>query len=530
MVLVVAACLLRPLLPIDETRYVSVAWEMRHTGSFLVPHINGVPYSHKPPLLFYLINLGWSLFGVSELSARMTVALVGLLDLLLTAHLARRLWPDDDDVGKFVPFVLLTMPLWAIMATLTMFDLLLCFFVLLAAVGLATAGGGRPAPGWSLVAAGIGGGLLAKGPVVLLFVLPPAILAPLWVPADTRTGWWRWYCWLVAALLAGIAIALLWAIPAAARGGTRYGHAILWGQTAGRIVKSFAHRRPWWWYLPILPLATLPWGCRLMGLGRRTLDRLHSPEKFCLSWSVPAFVLLSLVSGKQLHYLIPLLPALALLVARALSMGAAPSLRAELRTVAGLFLVAGISLLVLPYLTANWAQQTSHGRPFVAWAAAFMAAGVILLRMAPKSRTAAVATGSVAMVLFIILVHGVLFRQLNSAYNVAPLAARIAQLQQDGKTVAIYPRQYANQFHFAGRLDNLAGLGDAQDLQAWIKAHPLQYVVYISNRLPSGTPVIRPEFSRPFTDRWSSLWQAQALRSALLRLDADAPTTGRSNP
>ncbi|HHB76580.1 MAG TPA: glycosyltransferase, partial [Desulfobulbus sp.] len=52
LVLVITALLCRPPLPIDETRYLSVAWEMWQNHQFLVPHINGLPYSHKPPLLF----------------------------------------------------------------------------------------------------------------------------------------------------------------------------------------------------------------------------------------------------------------------------------------------------------------------------------------------------------------------------------------------------------------------------------------------------------------------------------------------
>ena len=57
---------LRPLLPVDETRYLSVAWDMWQNDNFLVPHLNGAPYSHKPPLLFWLMHLGWSIFGVND--------------------------------------------------------------------------------------------------------------------------------------------------------------------------------------------------------------------------------------------------------------------------------------------------------------------------------------------------------------------------------------------------------------------------------------------------------------------------------
>ena len=57
-VLVMAAAIsTRPPLPVDETRYLAVAWEMWQGGNYLVPHLNFEPYSHKPPLLFWLINI-----------------------------------------------------------------------------------------------------------------------------------------------------------------------------------------------------------------------------------------------------------------------------------------------------------------------------------------------------------------------------------------------------------------------------------------------------------------------------------------
>ena len=117
--LLAAAIYGRPLMPIDETRYVSVAWEMWHQGDFLVPRSNGVPYSHKPPLLFWCIHLSWLLFGVNELTARMVSPLFGLANLLLSARLARRLWPQEPAIAVMIPYVLLAIPFWAVTGTLT---------------------------------------------------------------------------------------------------------------------------------------------------------------------------------------------------------------------------------------------------------------------------------------------------------------------------------------------------------------------------------------------------------------------------
>ncbi len=62
-VLTLVAIISRPLTPLDETRYVGVAWEMWLRGDFLVPYKNGAPYDHKPPLMMWLFQFGWALTG-----------------------------------------------------------------------------------------------------------------------------------------------------------------------------------------------------------------------------------------------------------------------------------------------------------------------------------------------------------------------------------------------------------------------------------------------------------------------------------
>ncbi|MDA0369371.1 MAG: glycosyltransferase family 39 protein, partial [Proteobacteria bacterium] len=84
---VVAALIFRPLLPLDETRYLAVAWEMWRSGDLLVPELNGAFYSHKPPLLFWFINAGWRVFGPSEIWGRLVAPGFGLASVFLTHRL-----------------------------------------------------------------------------------------------------------------------------------------------------------------------------------------------------------------------------------------------------------------------------------------------------------------------------------------------------------------------------------------------------------------------------------------------------------
>ncbi len=176
----------RPLWPVDETRYLAVAWEMWQRGDFLVPYLNGAPYSHKPPLLFWLMHLGWSLFGVNEWWPRLVPPLFALANLFLIARLACRLWPERADIAVLAPWIAFGGLLWTVFSTVVLFDMLMVFFALTGMLGLVEAWRGNALRGWALLAVAIGLGVLAKGPVILLHTLPAALLAPWW--AQGRTG------------------------------------------------------------------------------------------------------------------------------------------------------------------------------------------------------------------------------------------------------------------------------------------------------------------------------------------------------
>ena len=180
--LVAVSLAVRPLLPVDETRYASVAWEMWRSGDLLVPHMNGLPYSDKPPLLFWSIQLAWAAFGVHAWAARLVPALFGLGTLVLVAGIARELWPDRPAVAARTPLVLAGLLLWAGFTGALMFDLPLAFFVA-AAVRTLLAARRRPAAGWALFAVALGLGILTKGPVALVPALAVALTAPWWSPA-----------------------------------------------------------------------------------------------------------------------------------------------------------------------------------------------------------------------------------------------------------------------------------------------------------------------------------------------------------
>jgi 4-amino-4-deoxy-L-arabinose transferase-like glycosyltransferase len=138
----------RNALPVDETRYLGVAWEMWLRGDFLVPYLNGEPYAHKPPLLFWLIHLSWSAFGVSEWAARLVTAIAGLAGAGLALPLGRLLWPRRNDLHLLAVWVLFSTLLWALWSTALMFDLLIAVCAELAWLGIILSWRGRQWSGW----------------------------------------------------------------------------------------------------------------------------------------------------------------------------------------------------------------------------------------------------------------------------------------------------------------------------------------------------------------------------------------------
>ena len=83
-----------PFFPVDETRYLSVAWEMNLHKSFIVPLQNALPYSHKPPFLFWLFNVDWLLLGINEVSLRFIPLLFSMFNITLVYKISVRLWDD----------------------------------------------------------------------------------------------------------------------------------------------------------------------------------------------------------------------------------------------------------------------------------------------------------------------------------------------------------------------------------------------------------------------------------------------------
>lgn len=510
------AIFLQPPIPMHSTRALAVAWDMWSQHQFLVPHINGAPYPEKAPLLFWLIHAGWAVFGVNDVWPRVLMVLIGAAQLILAQALARRLFPERAWVARATPWLLLGFTFGFLYSLQIMYDGLLAVWVLGALLCLAPSPR-RQAPQWFGLAACIGLGLLTKGPVMLVHIAPVWLLGPWWC-AYAREQRARWYGLGVVAILGGAVILAAWVVPAVLSSGDAYTHNLLFKQTGGRVVDAFIHRRPFWWYVPwtvVLLSPFLLWP-RLWAALASLRRPLRPGTRLVIAWLVGAFVIFSALSGKQIYYLVPELPAAAILMAAAIAnlrareapgarsawLGAWPLALASFALAALLF--------VLP-MAANAGRLHSHWlRDFAAQSAPF---GVVYLllgafvllpgrgelrRIASASLLASAAAWAlVALALY-------------PAFDMRPAAQRLAQAEQQGRPIASLG-DYGGQFEFMGRMTRpVTELDGKAALQAWAAANPRGVVIAYPRRI-SASDLRYAVLVQPYRGIWLALWDVSTL-------------------
>jgi 4-amino-4-deoxy-L-arabinose transferase-like glycosyltransferase len=314
----------RPLAHPDEGRYAEISREMVASGDWVTPRLNGFAYLQKPPLQYWATAAAYEAFGISEWTARLWTALTGLAAVLVTGFAGRRLL--GRPAGDFGALALLASPYFVVMSGINTLDMGVSLFLSAAVFAylLSRQKVTRVAErGWMLVAwAAMALAVLSKG--LIGVVLPLGTLAAYAIWHRQSAAFARLY--LLPGLALFAAITVPWFVLAA-RANPDFLEFFFLHEHFQRFTTTVHNRAgPIWYFVPILLLAVAPWivaageGGAQAWRARPDGERV-SARRFLLLWCVVVFAFFSVSQSKLPAYLLPIVPALALLAGDALASG-----------------------------------------------------------------------------------------------------------------------------------------------------------------------------------------------------------------
>jgi 4-amino-4-deoxy-L-arabinose transferase-like glycosyltransferase len=290
----------------DEPRYASIAREMATSGDWITPRLWGEPWFEKPALLYWIAGTGFRLGLGPELSPRLPVALIAVAFLGFFWWILKREF--GDRVSWFATTILGTSAAWIGFSQVGVTDLPMSA-AFAAAMLLALPWIGRGDTRFLPAAAALlGVAALAKGLVPLALAVPVVLSG-------------RGLRDLLRLRVAGpfLMVAVPWYLLCYLKNGWPFFDEFFMRHHFGRFTsEELSHVRAWWYYLAVLPGLLLPWTPLLPLLAHRS--NLKDPRRrFLLAWALFGLLLFSVSVNKLAGYVLPLFPAITVLLALRLS-------------------------------------------------------------------------------------------------------------------------------------------------------------------------------------------------------------------
>ncbi len=425
----------------EEFRWAEIAREMRATGDYLHPTINGQTYYDKPVGSYWLIvAASYVTGGVNETAARLPAAISGLIGVGLVVVLARKFY--EARVALLAGAILATCFGYVFYSRRATADLETVVGVL-AAIYLYGHNQDRKSHAWVILLwALMAATSLTKG--LLGFALPLVVMGTDSVlrgfAARRESGLFpslfgqsRWFLnwWTVMALPLGVALYLLPFLLSASETGAATGLEMVWRENLKRFVSPHNHTGPIYLYCGVIFVLAAPWSLFLPAALMPTSSR--SPDARLIRvyfWAV--FVFFTISASRRSYYLLPVLPPASILIAYFISRSRTELGRIPLRIRDvgwGIFCVGamlcGLGLLspswVLPVLYNEFPPLPYRGLFAIGWLA-----GLGLLGMAASGRILRLEWAAVLVVFtLMIYVFGIAWPEADDQRTRRPFVAEV---------------------------------------------------------------------------------------------------------
>lgn len=368
-----------PLLLPDEGRYVGVAWHMLESGDFLTPMLDGMPFFHKPPLFYWLTASSLALFGPNAWAARLCSVLAATILVVLFYQFLRV--RANTRIAGYATLILVVQPFLFGASHYANLDMLVGAIIGITVMAGATAvfqrdqvRSDRAALLCMYAAAALG--FLAKG--LIGVVLPGGVLF-FWLLGRRRFAAMGHLLWWPGILLF-LLLSLPWMVVMQIRHPGFFDYYIVYQHFQRFLESGFNNPHPFWFYVPVILVLTLPWSVQLWRWFRRdgpmnlafvpAADRFEQVDRrilrgLMLSWLLVILVFFSIPASKLVGYVIAALPPLAWFIAEAFEARAA---RDQAGAERGLAVSALIALLIcIAAVLAMVVAPQPTNKPLAQW-------------------------------------------------------------------------------------------------------------------------------------------------------------------
>jgi 4-amino-4-deoxy-L-arabinose transferase-like glycosyltransferase len=433
-VLLIAAAFITPLqrdlFVGDETKYGQVVREMRSTHAFFLPTLNGTPFTHKPPIHFWLIDLLTFPLGVYSTWAFVLPSLMAFVFLLWL------MWKIGGPLAAFICGS--SMMIWTSAQSARM-DVSFTAMIVLALWQLERFFDRDDFRALLRCAIALGVAILIKGPMAPVIAIVLFLLEWMRRKRVPRGNY-------APAILAMIVIPLLWFIPAMLLGGRAYTRDVIVKQTVGRAVASWVHNAPPWFYVIHLPATLFPW----FFLAVVAVIAMWRAHRFLINWILAVLVPYSVMSSKLDIYMMAMIPAMSLLIASFVAQPwdrGRPARRFALAanfTAISLMLIVALAAFLIPSQTIKGPEAALLQLPAVRMlciitAVAALIAFVVALR--GSLITSTIAAGLVPIVSMVVIAIA-LMPVVNDLASTRPLVVALQQQNVPPEQIALYAAPY----------------------------------------------------------------------------------------
>ncbi len=439
------------LIGADEPRYAQVAHEMLQRNDWITPVLGGQPWLEKPPLYYWQAMLVYSVLGASDFAARLPSAIDATFLVLAFYFFLRKFRPGFELDGALIVASCAAITGYA-RAVSTDMPLAAAF-----SIGMLAWWAWRESAKKIYLAAFyacIALGTLAKGPIAPFLAF---IVIVSYAFAVRKSRLILRTCWLPGILLF-CTIALPWYFAVQSRNPQFFREFIL-EHNLGRFSKNlYHHTEPFWYYILVAAFALVPWSVFTIAAFFRAARRWWTGKKtpgissssadsqlstFACCWLIIPVIFFSLSQSKLPGYILPAIPAGALLLVDYLKSRAEES---ESRAVPLWLIVLHALLAAAPIVPALLIAYlvTQHRLPggqlmLVALAVAFLLCAGITLTLVRKN--------GLRMLRFVTLIPIVLTigavlklgsEPLDQTLSARPVAQEIASIEMRPMTLAVY--------------------------------------------------------------------------------------------